>query len=168
MEWSVRLSSSIFITASPPFSCRERRKLQIFAPVSATTSVTAAMVPGAFTVKDNERRVLAGNEDIHAVYLGDENIAAADAAAPEGWLMAGGIGKGDARGIRMSPLDLAGGNPHLESRIGSQFWGKTNPFIVRFHSHDAGNQRLVGTVTPVSFGKGTVEQDIGPERAGAP
>ena len=82
---------------------------------------------GCVTVKDNERRVLAGNEDIHAVYLGDENIAAADAAALKAGLMAGGIGKGDARSIRMSPLDLAGGNSYLESGIGSQFRGKTNP-----------------------------------------
>ena len=40
-------SISMVITASPPRLCLDRRKLQIFTPASAMTSVTAAMVPGA-------------------------------------------------------------------------------------------------------------------------
>ena len=40
-------SISMVITACPPFCSRDRRKLQMLTPASASTSVTEAMVPGA-------------------------------------------------------------------------------------------------------------------------
>ena len=74
-------STSMVITASPPRLCLDRRKLQIFTPASAMTSVTARNGAGRVAVEHNQGCVLSGDGYLHAVDFLDKYIAAADAAS---------------------------------------------------------------------------------------